>query len=394
MKDHGVYLSAPEVKFTDWLGKLSPVVTQGGTGGLVNRSSSFPITVRYNCQGAESIATMSLEIHLPPYDSVFLSWQKVCPFTANPPETPMDLIATHQNHEVQFSWSPPGSNNGARVTFYNLEAVPAHPQMQTITLTLSTDWNNNPHVGSLNPVTYVWRGLPGGIMYAFRVQAVNSAGLSKWSAQTTPLMLSPSVPTPHPPPGYYPNGYAYPSPPPSHGGQFTHATPAVAKSAKDVKKGWSVGAVIFFWFCLVVTLGCLGVCIWRSNHGESGFEIVPGHTVVYEVDDRFCGSAVTHRCRRWNPVSTHASEPHDYGPSYNRPSSESPEQQMGGFVQTSVPNTAEFPMKETTSFAGAGRSHYDGGVISHGAGPGQEHRDVPRPPQEMGEELGSHPSDL
>lgn len=34
MKDHGVYLSAPEVKFTDWLGKLSPVVTQGGTGGL------------------------------------------------------------------------------------------------------------------------------------------------------------------------------------------------------------------------------------------------------------------------------------------------------------------------------------------------------------------------
>ena len=34
MKDHGVYLSAPEVKFTDWLGKLAPVVTQGGTGKM------------------------------------------------------------------------------------------------------------------------------------------------------------------------------------------------------------------------------------------------------------------------------------------------------------------------------------------------------------------------
>jgi hypothetical protein len=101
---------------------------------------------------------------------------------------------------------------------------------------------------------------------------------------------------------------------------------------------------------LVTALGCVGVCLWRSNHGERGFEVVPGYSLVYELDDRYFGSQLTESCRRWSPVNATGDAP------------AAPVQASNSGVADSSGSSANFPMKETTSFRGAGPS-YDGGSM-------------------------------
>jgi len=337
----------------------------------VNRSDSFPITVVYNCEGAESIATMSLEIYLAPYDPIFVSWQKLCPFTANSPEMPMDLIATHQYGQVQLSWAPPGDDNGARVHFYILEAFAlgtTHP----ISISLSTDFNTPSHVASLNPVTYVWQGLPGGKSYMFRVAAVNQAGTSAFSPASTPVNLPPSAPgtpgaaggpayVPPPTPAGFPNPYAPPGSTPPPTAPHSKATGSVSSAGE----GWSTGGVFFFWTFMLGALACLGTCIWRSNHGEQGFEIVPGYSILYELDDRYFGSRITSQCRLWSPLAGNDVTPTSGGFVHEERGGLAPDRpapsQKGGFVSSETGNPGQaFPMKETTTFGGHGGRYNEG----------------------------------
>jgi len=335
LKDHGVFIQPPVVKFTDYLGHLNPVVTEGKDGGLVGRSStmteriSFPITVVYNCKGSESIATMTMEIKLHPYDSMFISWQKVCAFSAERPEMPMDLIATHLNGEVQMSWAPPSSANGSPVSFYIVEALSNSLQLP-IRISLSTDFKNAPHVQSLSPVTYIWRGLPGGIMYTFRVAAVNGAGTSLYSPQSMPLQLAVG-----------PTNQAYSGP---HTGLPTGVGNAPNEvAALKIDSGatnWSPAGLAFFWMFLFGLLGCLATCLYRTNQGETGLEIMPGHSYIYELDDMYCGGQFTQSCRVWKPLGQSddgqgaASAP----PGISNVRNEAP---------------GDIPMEETTTFAGA-----------------------------------------
>lgn len=278
----------------------------------------------------------------------------MCPFSSSPPEAPQDLIATHSNHQVQLSWAPPGDSNGAPITFYILEAVSAG--RPPIKLQVSTSFAHYPHVQSLNPVTYVWQGLPEGLAFTFRVAAVNTAGTSAFSPPTTPLMLHPNgSPSPYPAsPGYYPPPSGYPSPPSPH--HTTTASITVGAPGQQAEH-WSAGSIIFFWTIMLGSLACVGTCLWRHNHGEQGLEIVPGHSLLFEFDDMYCRGQMTGSCRRWSPVVSNDSD--SYGDSYGD-GARVPAR--GGFVSHGVGGS--IPLKETTSFGGMGTS-YGGGPVKH-----------------------------
>ncbi len=85
------------------------------------------------------------------------------------PSAPTSLIATAGNSQVNLTWTAPASNGGSAITGYNL-------QVRQGTTVLRTD----PVAGAVTSTLVT--GLTNGTNYNFRLQAINAAGTSPFSA--------------------------------------------------------------------------------------------------------------------------------------------------------------------------------------------------------------------
>ena len=101
-----------------------------------------------------------------------------------PPRSPTSLSADGGNGAITLSWGPPGRNGGAPVTGYRID--------------VSTDKETWTEVeSSVSGITYTPTGLTDGIWYTYRVAAINSFGLGRWSDTATAItrVLAPGAPT-------------------------------------------------------------------------------------------------------------------------------------------------------------------------------------------------------
>ena len=100
-----------------------------------------------------------------------------------PPRSPDSLSADGGNGAITLSWGPPGRNGGALVTGYRID--------------VSTDQETWTEVASsVSGTTYTPTGLTDGIRYTYRVAAINSFGLGRWSDTVTAItrVVAPSAP--------------------------------------------------------------------------------------------------------------------------------------------------------------------------------------------------------
>ena len=101
-----------------------------------------------------------------------------------PPKSPTGLSAVGGNGAITLSWEPPGRNGGAPVTGYRID--------------VSTDQETWTEVASsVSGTTYTPSGLTDGIRYTYRVAAMNSFGLGRWSDTVTAVtrVVAPGAPT-------------------------------------------------------------------------------------------------------------------------------------------------------------------------------------------------------
>ena len=101
-----------------------------------------------------------------------------------PPTKPTGLSAVVENSAITLSWGPPGRNGGAPITGYRID--------------VSTDKETWTEVeSSVSGTTYTPTGLTDGIWYTYRVAAINSFGLGRWSDTVTAItrVLAPGAPT-------------------------------------------------------------------------------------------------------------------------------------------------------------------------------------------------------
>merc|ERR1712072_194495 len=76
-----LWYQEPQVTATDFLGKVS--LSESGNaevGGKLKSGSPASLMLRFACTGAESIATVGVQIPIPPYNPISFSFKKVCPF--------------------------------------------------------------------------------------------------------------------------------------------------------------------------------------------------------------------------------------------------------------------------------------------------------------------------
>ena len=100
-----------------------------------------------------------------------------------PPRSPTSLSADGGNGTITLSWGPPGRNGGAPVTGYRID--------------VSTDQETWTEVASsVSGTTYPPTGLTDGIRYTYRVAAINSFGLGRWSDTVTAItrVVAPGAP--------------------------------------------------------------------------------------------------------------------------------------------------------------------------------------------------------
>ncbi len=100
-----------------------------------------------------------------------------------PPKSPTGLSAVVENSAITLSWGPPNRNGGAPVTGYRID--------------VSTDQETWAEVASsVSGTTYTPTGLTDGIRYTYRVAAMNSFGLGRWSDTVTAItrVVAPGAP--------------------------------------------------------------------------------------------------------------------------------------------------------------------------------------------------------
>jgi len=281
----------PILNDTDFLGKVT--VSDSGAadlGGVLSAgaaNSSF--TLEFDCTGSMSVATIGVQVPIPPYDPVSFQLKKICPEAIAGPSAPSDVKASMAllgGTQVTLTWRAPAGT----VTAYKVQPVlkdgsVLEPAMYQLV-----------QLSSQSPPTVLIPGLPTGQSYTFQVAAADGPKLSTYSAPSNSIdLVSGDAGAPPPPP-----------PPPADGGtkgiESKH-TNSDMEPPQEIDESDGSNSYYLFWFiCLWVAL-CVCCCVYRHNQGEQGLDILPGAAIIYRIDDAVFDGKYT-SSQSFNKVST------------------------------------------------------------------------------------------
>jgi fibronectin type 3 domain-containing protein len=162
-----------------------------------------------------------------------------CTWAGGPPSAPQNLIAAPGNGQVKLTWSAPSTNGGATISGYRIYRGPTSGGEAYVTQVSGTT------------LTYTNTGLTNGLIYYFKVTALNSNGEGPFSNEVS---ASPtSATSPGAPLGLtaVPSGNAIHlawSPPSSNGGSTITGYNIYrgTRSGVETYLGWVPGSSTFF----------------------------------------------------------------------------------------------------------------------------------------------------
>ena len=114
------------------------------------------------------------------------SWVQIGASAPTAPSAPQSLAATAGSGSVSLTWTPPATNGGAAITGYNIYRG-----------TSSGGESATPVAANVTTTSFTDTGLVNGTTYYYTVAAVNSAGVSPQSSETsaTPVLVQATVPS-------------------------------------------------------------------------------------------------------------------------------------------------------------------------------------------------------